>query len=180
MISNGASPGMNRLQIRVVCDAGPGIHLDELDCLDLLSDFQEVIVPQEVCLEIKHHRPDALGKQGIPFIIKHAGSGFDERLWTISQTFMLDAGETEALAYMRENPDSLFLIDDASARLVADQLGFRVHGTIAIVLRSIRRRKRKPAEVLRVVKDIPHRSTLYIKQALLAEIVLRIKSEFTL
>ena len=30
----------------VVCDAGPLIHLDELDCLDLLGDYPEVLVPE--------------------------------------------------------------------------------------------------------------------------------------
>ena len=32
----------------VVCDAGPLIHLDQLDCLDLLADFSRVVVP-DVC-----------------------------------------------------------------------------------------------------------------------------------
>ena len=40
----------------VVCDAGPLIHLDELGCLDLLSDFPLVLVPEEVWRE----RPVAL------------------------------------------------------------------------------------------------------------------------
>lgn len=93
---------------------------------------------------------------------------------------MLDSGETEALALMRENPDALFLTDDASARLVAEQMGFKVHGTIGIIVRSIRTGHRKPAEVLQVIKEIPHRSTLYIKQALLDETILKIKSEFKL
>jgi len=28
----------------VVCDAGPVIHLDQLDCLDLLADFSKVVI----------------------------------------------------------------------------------------------------------------------------------------
>jgi hypothetical protein len=32
----------------VVCDAGPLIHLDELDSLDLLCDFASVLVPRSV------------------------------------------------------------------------------------------------------------------------------------
>jgi hypothetical protein len=32
----------------VVCDAGPLIHLDELDCLDLLGGYPEVLVPEAV------------------------------------------------------------------------------------------------------------------------------------
>ena len=35
---------MIKLIPKVVCDAGPIIHLDELNCLDLLADFQEIIV----------------------------------------------------------------------------------------------------------------------------------------
>jgi predicted nucleic acid-binding protein len=172
--------GMSKPQISVICDAGPIIHLDELDCLDLLSDFQQVIIPEKVLQEVKHHRMHALDMPGIRFILKQAGHDFDEGLLAISRTVMLDAGETEALALMRENPDALFLTDDASARLVAEQMGFKVHGTIGIIVRSIRAGHRKPAEVIQVLKEIPHRSTLYIKQALLDEIIPKIKSEFKL
>jgi len=44
----------------VVCDAGPLIHLDELGCLDLLSDFQAVLVPGLVWREVVQHRAAAL------------------------------------------------------------------------------------------------------------------------
>ena len=40
----------------VVCDAGPLIHLDELESLSLLSDF-EVWVPKGVWDEVYIHRP---------------------------------------------------------------------------------------------------------------------------
>ena len=40
----------------VVCDAGPHIHLDELGCLDLLTDFATLWVPEEVCQEVDAHR----------------------------------------------------------------------------------------------------------------------------
>lgn len=43
----------------VVCDAGPLIHLDELGCLDLLNEFQEVLVPPIVWKEVEHDRPSA-------------------------------------------------------------------------------------------------------------------------
>ena len=44
----------------VVCDAGPLIHLDELDSLDLLRDFGSVLIPDLVWQEVEHHRPSAL------------------------------------------------------------------------------------------------------------------------
>jgi predicted nucleic acid-binding protein len=43
----------------VVADAGPLIHLDELDSIDLL-DFGEVLVPDAVWTEVTRHRPAAL------------------------------------------------------------------------------------------------------------------------
>jgi predicted nucleic acid-binding protein len=45
----------------VVCDAGPLIHLDEIDCLDLLSDFSKIYVPGQVWVEVERHRPRVLG-----------------------------------------------------------------------------------------------------------------------
>lgn len=35
-----------------VCDAGPIIHLDELDSLDLLSDFSSILISKTVQIEI--------------------------------------------------------------------------------------------------------------------------------
>jgi len=54
--------------IKAICDAGPVIHLDELNCLNLLCDFQEIILSDTVWGEIKHHRPTALKNTDIPFI----------------------------------------------------------------------------------------------------------------
>jgi len=58
--------GKIKSEITVVCDAGPVIHLDELGCLDLLNDFQEVLLPNTVWEEIKRHRPSALTKRICP------------------------------------------------------------------------------------------------------------------
>ena len=51
--------GKIKSAITVVCDAGPAIHLDELGCLDLLKDFQEVLdifkdMPLKSTLYIRH------------------------------------------------------------------------------------------------------------------------------
>ena len=65
MMSNGVSMVVTKSTSIAVFDAGPIIHLDELDCLDLLSDFQKVILrsirrgqrnPSQV-INILHHLP---------------------------------------------------------------------------------------------------------------------------
>ena len=40
----------------VVCDAGPLIHLDELDGLWLLDGFEPLLVPGQVWHEVALHR----------------------------------------------------------------------------------------------------------------------------
>jgi hypothetical protein len=44
----------------IVCDAGPLIHLDQIGCADLLSDFPRVLVPKTVWEEVSRHRSAAL------------------------------------------------------------------------------------------------------------------------
>jgi len=74
----------------------------------------------------------------------------------------------------------MFLTDDASARLVAEQIGFKVHGTIGIIVRAIRRGFMQPEQVLKTLSEIPTKSNLYIKHSLLEEIIVKIKKEFHL
>lgn len=81
---------------------------------------------------------------------------------------------------MEQSPQAMFLTDDAAARLVAEQMGFNVHGTIGILVRSIRRGQMSPKEVLGVLTEVPLKTTLYIRHSLLEEILFRIKSEFNL
>ena len=59
----------------VVCDAGPLIHLDELDSLDLLCDFSSVLVPRSVWGEVMRHRPRALetGVVGLTQVLIEGG-----------------------------------------------------------------------------------------------------------
>ena len=81
---------------------------------------------------------------------------------------------------MEQRPQAMFLTDDAAARLVAIQMRFNVHGTIGILVRSIRQGQKSPKEVLDILKDIPFKTTLYIRHSLLQEIQHKIKSEFNL
>ncbi len=40
----------------VIADAGPLIHLDELDALVVLSNFERILVPDAVWRELERHR----------------------------------------------------------------------------------------------------------------------------
>lgn len=163
----------------IVCDTGPIIHLDELGCLDLLPDFNKILLSLSVVEEIEKHRPIALTVK-LPFQVSRAQYPAEEHLTAMCRIFALDRGETDSLIMMESHPDALFLTDDASARMVAERMGFRVHGTIGIIVRAIRQGRKSPAEVLSIIGSIPSRSTLFIKPSLLKEMTARIRKEFNL
>ena len=118
----------------VVCDAGPLIHLDELGCLDLLSAFREVFVPEAVWREVAKHRPSALRRRRVQLKRVTLGSRASVELAKLAAAVALAAGEVEALTLMAELTDAVLLTDDSAARLVAERFGYHVHGTIGIIV----------------------------------------------
>jgi len=171
---------MIKSQAKLICDAGPIIHLDEIYCIDLLNDFDEIIIPPTVEREITTHRPSALQGSSLALRMQVKRIDIREELLTLCRNCSLDAGETEALALMEKYSPAIFLTDDAAARLVAEQMRFNVHGTIGILVRSIRQGQKRPEEVLRILSELPLKSSLYIKASLLKEIMQKIMDEFRL
>jgi predicted nucleic acid-binding protein len=70
---------------------------------------------------------------------------------------------------------AILLTDDAAARLAAAALGYRVHGSIGCLLRAIRRHQRTKHEVLSILRDLPVRSSLHVRPALLEEITAQVE-----
>ena len=72
---------------------------------------------------------------------------------------------------------NVFLTDDAAARLAAQSLGYRVHGTIGILLRSIRRNRFSYSQAIERLLAIPLKSSLHIRPSLLNGIIERLQKE---
>lgn len=163
--------------LSIVCDAGPLIHLDELNSTSLLNDFAQVMVPIQVWQEVQVHRPGIWEKPDFNCQKIEVTISSDPSFEALIRTFSLDLGEQAALSLMQQYPEAIFVTDDAAARLVATTLGLRVHGTIGILLRAIRRQQRTRAEVLEILPNLPNQSTLHIKASLLEEIIARLKEQ---
>lgn len=158
----------------VVIDAGPLIHLDELGYLDLLVDFSPIVAPSEVWNEIQEHRPN-LRLDHVPGLQVISASGVvSPQLAVLSDTLDLAAGEIAALALAEQYGMKIFLTDDSAARLAGESLGLSVHGSIGILIRSIRTGARSRTEILDILKNMRRRSTLHISRALLAEVIARV------
>jgi len=168
---------MNRSPPEVVCDAGPLIHLDELACLDLLSDFQTILVPEQVWQEVEHHCPDALEHPDV--VMQRVSVELSEypAFQTLVRVLALDLGEQAALSLMELFPKAILLTDDAAARLAAESLGYKVHGSVGILLRAIRRQQRTRREVLLVLQNLPARSSLHIRPDLWRRIITQVENE---
>ena len=162
----------------VILDAGPIIHLDEIDSLHLLLDFKKLIIPDAVWREVEYHRPSVFKHKDVNFEKVNVVLGED--ILSVCRLFCLGNGELEALALCSQYPDSILLTDDASARLVAKTLGMRAYGTIGVLLRAIRRKQITPYEAIRILEGIPLKSTLFIRRSLLHEIIDEVKREFGL
>lgn len=155
----------------IVADAGPLIHLDELECLDLLNDFPSVSIPIQVWDEVLRHRSQALSDPPKFWLRRHVEIPHDEEFRALVKTFGLDLGEQAALTLMREYPRGVFVTDDTAARLAAKALGYRAHGSLGILLRSIRRRMRTKVQVLELLHALPRISTLHLRDDLREEII---------
>ena len=108
----------------VVCDAGPLIHSDELDSLDLLGDFPEVLVPEAVWREVLKHRPSALDKKTLVLVrVPPSGEPTAPLLRGLFETMSLHRGDQEALALATKYQDALLATDDTAASLA----GIRHH-----------------------------------------------------
>jgi predicted nucleic acid-binding protein len=77
----------------------------------------------------------------------------------IQRCYELHAGELAALALALQNPGAILLTDDSAARLAAQTLQLTVHGTIGVLLRSLRRQQRTKAQVLALLRELLVRST---------------------
>ena len=81
----------------VVCDAGPLIHLDELGCLALLSDFVRVLLPASVWEEVSRHRPAALTGTDVALEQSAAAAPLPADLAGLGRLFALHRAELDAL-----------------------------------------------------------------------------------
>ncbi|MCQ3938206.1 MAG: hypothetical protein DPW18_14330 [Chloroflexi bacterium] len=79
---------------------------------------------------------------------------------------------------MANYPDALFLTDDSAARLVAEEFGYKVHGTLGLLIRSVRQGRLSPNEVLEILRNVQTNSSLYIRTSLLLDVIKRLEKEW--
>ncbi|MGE4502093.1 MAG: hypothetical protein AB7D03_04405 [Thiomicrospira sp.] len=167
---------MARIESLVVADAGPIIHLDELGALDVLSDFQQILVAQAVWQEVEHHRPQALHNKAIHWV--RVDTKNCSEVEALARIYTLHHGEKQALSVCVSHELPRLLSDDTAARLAAKALNIQSYGTLGLLIRSVRKEHRTQQEVLSLLSQIPKRTTLHIKPSLLQSIIQKLQQEW--
>ena len=112
------------MTLAAVSDAGPLIHLAEIDSLELLSAFDTLVVPETVYEEVEAGGvPDELAAPLYELVdADESQVGAEE----------LDAGERAAIAVAKER-GVVLLTDDLAAREAASNADIEVRGAIGVV-----------------------------------------------
>ena len=165
-----ANPGI------VVANTTPLINFAEIDRLELLQAlFGELLVPVAVVTELQSKGslfPKAAVAGQAPFV--HTRTPVNQALVATLRR-ELHAGEAECIALALEEPAALLLLDDVSARGVAEHHGLRFTGTVGC-LRLAKELRLIPA-VAPLLEDLRTKARFWLNPELVQQ-VLRDVGEF--
>ncbi|SEP14499.1 Predicted nucleic acid-binding protein, contains PIN domain [Halogranum amylolyticum] len=145
--------------ILAVADAGPVIHLDEIDALALLSAIDELLIPQTVYQEVEAGTvPPAL--ESVEYeLVESDATNLDVDL---------DPGETAALAVASERA-AVLLTDDLAARDAANDRDVEVHGSIGVLVLVYARGELEKAEAAELMRALQTETSLFITDAVVEQ-----------
>ena len=144
------------MTLAAVSDAGPLIHLAEINSLELLATFDTLLVPETVYNEVDTGGvPDGLAD--LPYELVEANKS---RVGTEE----LDAGERAAIAVAEER-GVVLLTDDLAAREAASDAGVEVHGSIGVIALGHARRLLDNDEAASLMRALQRETSLFVTEA---------------
>jgi len=142
--------------LAAVSDAGPLIHLAEIDSLELLSTFDTLLVPEAVYSEVDTGGvPDELADLSYELV------DADERQVGAEE---LDAGERAAIAVAEER-GIVLLTDDLAARGEAYDAGVEVHGSVGVIAFGYARGLLDRDEAASLMRALQRQTSLFVTEA---------------
>jgi predicted nucleic acid-binding protein len=142
--------------LAAVSDAGPLIHLAEIDSLELLATFDTLLVPETV-----HDEVEAGGVPGELADLSYELVESDESRVSGEK---LDAGERAAIAVAEEQRVAL-LTDDFAAREAAFDAGVEVHGSIGVIALGYGRGLLDRDEAASLMRALQRETSLFVTEA---------------
>ncbi len=151
-----------------VADAGPLIHLGQIDARSLLGVFSQVHVPDAVWAEtVGTGRVRLCDLEAAVVFRRHEIDPAGLRQFVQeSDLRSLHPGETEALLLCRRLAVPLLLTDDLAARAAAQRQGIRPVGSLGIVVRACHNGRIPLATAEEYIHQLYHVSSLFVTQTI--------------
>ena len=141
----------------VVSDTTPLISLLKIDRIDLLEKlFGQVLIPQAVFDELTADERFKLEADQIrqKQFIKVSAVKNPESASILKRATGLDQGESEAIILTDELNADVLLMDEAKGRAVSYQMGFKIMGTIGILMAAYEENELTADEVKQCVEGL--------------------------
>ena len=154
---------------RVVIDAGPFIHLNQIGKITLLKRFSSLYTPASVAAEISVTSEIPIRKiqkwKNLRIIsVKERNSPEIER--TV-RNFRLHIGERDVLYIACTLASSVVLTDDLAARSACESLEIEVHGTIGVIAYAFHHKWISLAAAEKSLLLLSNKSSLFITSAII-------------
>lgn len=141
----------------VVSDTTPLISLLKIERLDLLKRlFGNVLIPQAVYEELTVDERFSMEAEQLrqkDFIKVHPVKNA-ESVSILKRATGLDQGESEAIVLTDEMKADLLLMDEAKGRAVSNEMGFRIMGTIGVLMAAFEEHELTSDEVKECVSGL--------------------------
>lgn len=151
-----------------IADAGPLIHLREIERLHFLRIFETLYVPDAVWAETvgQKHLPEAeLAQLGN---VERSSPGTGRVATFIEEQALthLDAGERTCLYLLQQHYASLVLTDDLAVRDAVKKLGGTPVGSLGVIIKAYQMEEIALEEAEHLLHALHRSSTLFVTEAI--------------
>lgn len=168
---------MGARSVNAVADAGPLIHLAQIDCLQHLSLFNTLHIPDTVWEEATvYGRPTGETLSSFDNIQRITVSDSSITRF-IEETGLTDLhrGESESLCLCHRNDITLLLTDDLAARDAAHHIGIQPVGSLGIIARACRQEHITIEDAERQIRMLYETSSLFVTSAIVESAVRQLR-----
>ena len=118
---------------KVISNTTPLIGLADIGCLDVLQTlYEEIMIPDAVLEEVKSEPARTLVRNSEFIHVFSVADSWSRKMFSSR----LHAGEVEVMLLAEEKQADLLIMDDNAAKKTAKFLGFKVTGTLGVLLKA--------------------------------------------
>ncbi len=156
-----------------VVDAGPLIHLAEIQALALLHIFDKLYIPDVVWSEtVGRGRVSQIAAARLTLLQRHTLPASAVLQFITENDFLdLHEGERECLYLCSKAAVSLLLTDDLAVRKAAKSLSLTPIGSLGIVVRAYRQQRISLDEAEKLIADLYDVSSLFVTRAIVELVI---------